>query len=160
MLQHRKLPDALIYYLTEASHAGAPALLEAWIASQGLELTETTNVALPNVPAFQLAVPTPAGPYPLLTLQPPPNHPDVPLHHMKVMTWGPLQTPESRAQLLEDLNAEVAAGERKPKLYADRFFRIPWRYFASPETFERITRVLDQVIARVRTGAEAPPRTA
>jgi hypothetical protein len=150
MVQHHRLPDALTYYLTESSHAGAPALLEAWIASQGLELTETTNVSFPNVPAFQLGVPTPAGLYPLLTLQPPPNHPDVPLHRMKAMTWGPLQAPESREQLLKNLNAEVAAGERKPGPYADRFFRIPWRYFASPGTFERITRVLDQVIAQVR----------
>jgi len=150
MVPHHRLPDALTYYLTESSHAGAPALLEAWIASQGLELTETTNVAFPNIPAFQVAVPTPAGLYPLLTLQPPPNHPDVPLHRMKAMTWGPLQTPESRAELLKDLNAEVAAGERKSELYVDRFFRVPWRYFASPETFERITRVLDQVIAQVR----------
>jgi len=150
MVPHRKLPDALTYYLTESSHSGAPALLEAWIASQGLELTETTNVAFPNVPAFQLAVPSPAGLYPLLTLQPPPNHPDVPLHRMKAMTWGPLQSPESREQLLKELNAAVAAGERKPGPYADRFFRIPWRYFASGATFERITRVLDQVIAQVR----------
>ena len=152
MTSQRKLPESLFHYLTESPFRDAIGLLEIWITLHRLELVDATNVDMPNVPVCHLVVPVNGRVHPLLTLQPPPNHPDLPFHRIKAEEWSPYHALDARIQVLAALNAVVVPSERKPDLYADRFFRIPWLYFASAERFGLITGELDEMIARVRQG--------
>lgn len=150
MTAHRLLPHPLVFHLSESPFREAIELLETWMELRGLELLDATTPAIPGLPVFYVMVPVPDRVHPLLSLQPPPNNPAVPLHRMKVDGSSPYQAPESRLELVTALNSVMAPSERKSGDYADRAYRIPWRYFATPSGFAGVTAVLDSMIARIR----------
>jgi hypothetical protein len=120
--------------------------LSDWIQAQGLEVIDT---GAPTIPTFQVIIPvTPA--HPLLTLQPPPNNPDVPTQKMRGAKRSPYANAGARKKLVDSLNAGLPDSEQKGAEARDKMFKIRWQVLADPAVFEHMQRVLDEVIAKIR----------
>jgi hypothetical protein len=140
------LPDAIVKPVTALGHGAAIAHLEDWIAFHGLEIYQTDAE---EIPTFQVVVPG-RPVHPLLTLQPPPNNPDIPFQKMRVMARSPLSNAGPRLFILQALNAVLPESEQKPEGHKDRFFKLKWAILADPSQFAAVRGVMDKIIQKIR----------
>lgn len=140
------LPIEIVSALELGGLASAGDNLAAWVRQQRLQIVPTTA---PRVPTYQIVVPVRPA-HPLLTIQPPPNNPDVPTQKMRAFKRGPYSNPGPRRALVDALNAGLPDADRKGPEACEKMFKIRWALLADSQYFDHIRGVLDRVIHRVR----------
>jgi hypothetical protein len=141
------VPDQITSKLRDADLDAAVDNLNAWIRELGLGVAQ---VRTKKIPTYQIVIPLGARSHPLLTLQPPPRNPDVPLQKMKGLRGSPFANGGPRQGIVEQLNAQLPETERKPITHRNEFYTIRWRHFADAAEFLLLRSVLDSIISRVR----------
>lgn len=129
----------------------AASNIEAWLHAQRLVLVRTNA---PIIETYQVLIPVRPA-HPLLTLQPPPNNPDVPTQKMWALKRSPYSNSGPRQALVDALNRGLPERDQKGAEARERTFKLRWALFAEPATFAHIQAVLNDVITRVRKESRA-----
>ncbi|MGE0441433.1 MAG: hypothetical protein AB7S39_13180 [Gemmatimonadales bacterium] len=143
-------PPELAGALREAGLADAGAVIREFIESNRLICAPTDA---PVIASYQVALRLGKRVHPVISLQPPPNNPDIPFQKMRGLSWSEFGNKGSRRWIVDKLNSVVPEDDRKSYDVAEKMYKIRWSLFSEEGSGPALIEVLQLFVDRVRQRA-------